>query len=64
MVVQFSQCTGLNVKFTVDCLEMNGWDMERASANFEQVKVRLLFLPYRSKLSSCRQGTLGKDAYL
>jgi TAP C-terminal domain len=27
------------VKFSVDCLTGNGWDLERAVANFEQVKV-------------------------
>jgi nuclear RNA export factor len=40
-VVQICQLTGLNVKYAVDCLQGNGWDPERAVANFEQVKVRL-----------------------
>ncbi|KAJ4480005.1 hypothetical protein J3R30DRAFT_3701151 [Lentinula aciculospora] len=30
--------TGLNVQFSVDCLTNNGWDVEKAFANFEQVK--------------------------
>lgn len=39
-VARLCQQTGLNVKFAVDCLQQNGWDHERAVANFEQVKVR------------------------
>ncbi len=39
MVVTICQRTGLNIKFAVDCLEGNGWDIERAVANFGQVKV-------------------------
>lgn len=31
--------TGLNVKYSLDCLQGNGWDQERAAANFEEVKV-------------------------
>ena len=38
-VMQICQRTGLNVKYSVDCLQNNGWDEERAIANFEQVKV-------------------------
>jgi nuclear RNA export factor len=45
--MQVMQRTGLNVKFSVDCLEGNGWDLERAVANFEQVKVRSLGFFYR-----------------
>ncbi|EJD06393.1 NTF2-like protein [Fomitiporia mediterranea MF3/22] len=41
LVVQISQRTGLNVKFSYDCLENNGWDIDRAVANFEQVKATL-----------------------
>lgn len=59
MVVQFSQRTGLNVKFTVDCLEMNGWDLERAAANFEQVKVCILSFP-SVLFSSCIRVLLAK----
>ncbi|OCH95422.1 NTF2-like protein [Obba rivulosa] len=38
LVMQICQRTGLNVAFAVQCLEGNGWDLERAVANFEQVK--------------------------
>ncbi|KZT07659.1 NTF2-like protein [Laetiporus sulphureus 93-53] len=38
LVLQICQRTGLNVSFAVQCLEGNGWDMERAVTNFEQVK--------------------------
>lgn len=44
LVVQICQRTGLNVKFAVDCLTGNAWDLERALANFEQVKVWSSFL--------------------
>lgn len=40
MVLAIMQRTGLNVKFAVECLQGNGWDVERAVVNFEQVKVR------------------------
>jgi nuclear RNA export factor len=39
-VVQICERTGLNVKYAVECLQGNGWDPERAVANFEEVKVR------------------------
>lgn len=40
-VVQICERTGLNVKYAVDCLQGNGWDLDRAVANFEEVKVCL-----------------------
>ena len=40
LVLAVSQRTNLNIKFSVDCLESNGWDLEKAVANFEAVKVR------------------------
>ena len=39
LVTKVCEKTGLNVKFSMDCLQNNGWDFERAVANFEQVKV-------------------------
>lgn len=44
LVLQTIARTGLNVKFSVDCLTGNGWDLERAVANFNQVKVGSSFL--------------------
>ncbi|TDL25493.1 NTF2-like protein [Rickenella mellea] len=41
MVFAIIQRTGLNLKFAVECLEGNGWDVERAVANFESVKTDL-----------------------
>lgn len=41
LIAQIGQRTGLNVKYAVDCLQNNGWDMDRAVANFEQVKAVL-----------------------
>lgn len=38
-VKQICHRTGLNVKYAVECLQGNGWDTERAAANFEEVKV-------------------------
>ncbi|KAI0303614.1 hypothetical protein B0F90DRAFT_1707401 [Multifurca ochricompacta] len=37
-VTQICTRTHLNVQFAVDCLQNNGWDVDRAVANFEQVK--------------------------
>ncbi|KAH7925857.1 NTF2-like protein [Leucogyrophana mollusca] len=39
LIMQTCQQTGLNVKFAVDCLQNNAWVLDRAIANFEQVKV-------------------------
>lgn len=39
LVMQICQQTGLNVKFALDCLTGNSWDMDRAVANFNEVKV-------------------------
>jgi len=41
LVVQVSAQTKLNAKFAVDCLVNNNWDLDRAMANFYQVKVCL-----------------------
>ncbi|KAF8896554.1 hypothetical protein BD779DRAFT_1496546 [Infundibulicybe gibba] len=38
LVIQVCERTQLNVKFSVDCLSGNGWDLERAVANFHEVK--------------------------
>ncbi|KAK7461961.1 nuclear mRNA export, poly(A)+RNA binding protein, variant 2 [Stygiomarasmius scandens] len=38
MVVQICARTGLNVKYAVDCLTGNGWDIEKAVGNFNEVK--------------------------
>jgi len=35
-----SSQTGLNTAFAVQCLEGNGWVMERALTNFEELKAR------------------------
>jgi nuclear RNA export factor len=39
LVLQICVRTGLNAKFSVECLSENAWDLERAIANFDQVKV-------------------------
>ncbi|KAL4064487.1 hypothetical protein J3A83DRAFT_4360985 [Scleroderma citrinum] len=41
LIMQICQRTGLNVKYAVDCLQNNGWDVDRAIANFEEVKALL-----------------------
>jgi TAP C-terminal domain len=47
--MQVMHRTGLNVKFSVDCLEGNGWDFERAVTNFEQVKVCSLHYSHKER---------------
>ena len=47
--MQICQRTGLNVEYAVQCLEGNAWDVERAVANFEQVKVRDFDSGYASR---------------
>ncbi|KAF8907245.1 hypothetical protein CPB84DRAFT_1813529 [Gymnopilus junonius] len=39
LVVEVIKQTNLNVKFAIDCLTGNGWDLGRAVANFNEVKV-------------------------
>ncbi|KIJ12778.1 hypothetical protein PAXINDRAFT_170982 [Paxillus involutus ATCC 200175] len=41
LILQICQRTGLNVKFAVDCLENNAWNLDGAIANFERVKGNL-----------------------
>ena len=43
-VQQICQRTGLNVKYAVECLQGNGWDVDRAVANFQEVKVCCVIL--------------------
>ncbi|KAJ7056667.1 hypothetical protein C8F01DRAFT_1211342 [Mycena amicta] len=38
LVLQLCGRTRLNVKYALDCLNNNAWDLERAIANFKQVK--------------------------
>ncbi|KAF5392214.1 hypothetical protein D9757_001432 [Collybiopsis confluens] len=38
MVSRICTRTGLNIQFSIDCLTNNGWDVEKAFVNFEQVK--------------------------
>lgn len=59
LVLQTIARTGLNVKFSVDCLTGNGWDLERAVANFNQVKVglRLFLLTTVGLLTFCLGNT-------
>ncbi|KAI3615783.1 mrna export receptor mex67 [Moniliophthora roreri] len=41
LVVQVCARTRLNVRFAVECLTGNGWDLEKAIANFNEVKATL-----------------------
>ncbi|KXN86469.1 mRNA export factor mex67 [Leucoagaricus sp. SymC.cos] len=41
LVLQICGRTRLNVNYAVECLNGNNWDLERATANFEQVKETL-----------------------
>ncbi|KAF7327415.1 hypothetical protein MKEN_00319300 [Mycena kentingensis (nom. inval.)] len=38
MILQICGRTRLNVKYALDCLNGNGWDLQRAIENFKQVK--------------------------
>ena len=44
LVIQLMSRTNLNANFAVECLQNNGWDPDRALANFEQVKVSSVHL--------------------
>ncbi|OBZ72182.1 mRNA export factor mex67 [Grifola frondosa] len=41
LILQICLRTRLNVKYAVECLQNNGWDPDRAVANFESVKGQL-----------------------
>jgi len=41
LVVHLSAQTGLNSSFAAQCMEGNGWDMQRAVANFEAVRATI-----------------------
>ncbi|KAG6860431.1 hypothetical protein C0995_011199 [Termitomyces sp. Mi166 len=49
LVIQVCQQTRLNVRFAVDCLTGNGWDLNRAITNFEQVKVCVLVFAFEDE---------------
>lgn len=57
-VARLHQQTGLNVKFAVECLQQNGWDHERAVANFERVKVSGIASGLRRDISMGKASTL------
>ena len=59
LIIQIRQRTGLNAQFAVDCLQNNAWDLDRAIANFEQVKVSGPFCFWRAT-SYLRSGTIGR----
>ncbi|KAF8529914.1 hypothetical protein JB92DRAFT_2860242 [Gautieria morchelliformis] len=40
-VIELSARTGLNAGFSIQCLEGNGWDPQKALANFEAVRANL-----------------------
>ncbi|KAF7795999.1 hypothetical protein EIP86_007168 [Pleurotus ostreatoroseus] len=66
LVLQVCQRTGLNVRFAVECLTGNGWELERALANFEQVKVCIGWaVPTVGTLTvEFAQSTLSREAFL
>lgn len=45
-VTQFADKSGLTVPLTVQCLEGNGWDLDRAWLNFLELKVRCHSVPF------------------
>ncbi|KAF8588268.1 NTF2-like protein [Ramaria rubella] len=40
-VIELSARTGLNAEYSIQCLQGNGWDPQKALANFEQVRPNL-----------------------
>jgi hypothetical protein len=60
LVTQVCTLTRLNVRFAVDCLQNNGWDVDQAVANFERVKVCLGILSLSMPLTP---RTLTGDAW-
>jgi hypothetical protein len=45
LIAQFSEKSRLNAAFSFQCLEGNGWDLDRAWINFIELKVRPLLCP-------------------
>lgn len=41
LVQQLAERSGLIVPFTIQCLEGNGWDLDRAWANFLELKAQI-----------------------
>lgn len=63
------QRTGLTVEFSLQCLDMNRWDIESAVASFEAAKVNILLLKLLREMlipydSLHRQPTLPRIAFL
>ena len=52
------------MKYAVDCLENNGWDVDRAIANFEQVKVSKSRLSVSLVFTLVLQTVLSRDAFM
>lgn len=44
LLIQLAQQTGLTIRYAGQCLEGNGWDIQRAVANFAQVKVLFVII--------------------
>lgn len=38
LIAQLRQATGMNVAFATLCMAQNGWDLETARRNFEEIK--------------------------
>ena len=38
MLQRFSQASGMNLKFSMDCLSSNGWDYDKAANTFSELK--------------------------
>jgi len=43
LVLALAERTGLNVSYSIQCLDGNGWDPAKAFVNFEQVRVSILW---------------------
>lgn len=41
LIAALNQRTGMNAAFSTMCLEQNGWDVDRAVANFEEIRATI-----------------------
>ena len=45
LATSFSQKSGMNLEFSVQCLEQNNWDFDKAAVNFSEAKEKGIIPP-------------------
>ena len=58
-VIELSARTGLNAGFSLQCLEGNGWDPQKALANFEAVRVSNFLVQFTPPVELTRPFAIG-----